>query len=205
VTKVLLLKELKTFTEKAVEDLILPVRRQEEDETDPEPRAALVYLVRLPELRSMEKKAPYILHNVAEGTDKFVNVNAGYGGREVVNRPLATCEVRSVFCVYDGDVQEGGLWLLELMERLRLALLRKPVLGPFQLDWNQGMETKVYDNVEYELGPYHVGGMVTHWVMPTVDRMDVQPMIHGADRRLPPMWGGGPKQKGESENGEQKD
>jgi hypothetical protein len=124
----------------------------------------------------------------------------------VLSRPLATCEVRSVFCVYDGDVQEGGLWLLELMERVRLGLLRKPVLGAFQLDWGKGMETKVYDNVEYELGPYHVGGMVTNWVMPTVDRLDVQPIIHGErDYHLPPMWGERTVtiQKGDKEHGKQ--
>lgn len=37
--------------------------------------------------------------------------------------------VRSIFAVYNDDEQEGGLMLLNLMERLRIRLLREVVIG----------------------------------------------------------------------------
>ena len=54
---VVLLDELKAFTMRRTGDLPLPVQPTPEDRT-PAPRAADVYVPRLPDLRSYESKAP---------------------------------------------------------------------------------------------------------------------------------------------------
>ena len=68
-TKVVLLKQLKEFTEQRTKDLLLPVASQKDDKEPPEDRAADVYRARLPDSRAAKKKAPYILHQVITGKD----------------------------------------------------------------------------------------------------------------------------------------
>jgi hypothetical protein len=154
----------------------------------------------------MEKKAPFILHTVSTGSDRLTRGGQDYGGQVDRARHVNLCQVRSVFVIYDGgDGQEGGLLLLDLMERVRVGLLQRQVLGPFQLDWTEGLQTTVYDNVEYELGAYHVGGMVSNWIMPPVKRMDVEFITQGERFPLPhlhPMWEG--EKEGENNIGKEK-
>lgn len=175
-TKVILLKELKAFTSAVTGDLLLPVRPSEEDETPPLPRPAGVYQMRLPKLRDAERKAPYILHQVLTGKDIQA---AG------MKAPEASAVVRTVFCVYHEDEEEGVLALLNLMERLRIALLERPVLpGPFALDLKAGLETLAYpDDSEPRTAPYYLGEMISSWMLPPVGRLDTLPYTGG----LPPQ------------------
>ena len=140
-TKVVLLKQLKEFTEERVKDLLLPVAQQKEDEEPPKDRPAEVYRTRLPDSRAAKKKAPYILHQVITG---------------------------KVFCVYHKDEQEGGLALLNLMERLRIAMLEEGIVGKqFVLDREAGLESLVYpDNT----APYYAGEMISVWKLPIIER-----------------------------------
>ena len=62
-TSVVLLEQLKAFTEKIMSDMILPVAMQQGD-TEQAYRAPEVYLMRLPDSRAAKKKAPYIIHRV---------------------------------------------------------------------------------------------------------------------------------------------
>ena len=58
--------------------------------------------------------------------------------------------------------------LLNLMERLRIALLRKGVIGDqFQLDRSAGLECIIYPD---DTAPYFAGEMSTVWRMPAVER-----------------------------------
>lgn len=163
-TKTGLLEALKAFTEEAVKDLLLPVRRQKEDLQEPSPRAAQVYMTRLPEMASSDKKAPYIIHSVITGRD---HQNQG----EPVQ---CTAVIRTMFCVYNPDEEEGGLALLNLTERLRIELLRKVVVESYTLDLSQGVELLVYpDNT----APYYMAEMATVWILPPVKRevMEIWP------------------------------
>ena len=108
-TKVELLEQLKLFTMEATNDLILPVSYQKSDKEPPPPHAADIYLTRLPDSKSAMKKAPYILHQIINGVDMQIPGKLD----------MASATVRSIFCVYHSDEQEGGLALLGLMERLR--------------------------------------------------------------------------------------
>ena len=80
--------------------------------------------------------------------------------------------MRSAFCVYNENEEEGGLMLLNLMERLRIALLRKVVIGrQFKLDLEAGLDTLVYDTAGRPTHPYYLGEMISVWKLPhTIER-----------------------------------
>jgi hypothetical protein len=156
-TKTGLLQALKAFSEETVKDLMLPVRRQREDEDTPAARAAQVYMARLPDMKASDKKAPYIVHSIITGRDTQVP------GEQVA----CTVTVRSVLCVYHEDEQEGGLALLNLTERLRIEMLRRVVIDLYELDMNQGIELLIYPD---DTAPYYLAEMVTVWKLPPIKR-----------------------------------
>lgn len=179
-TKVGLLYALKDFTRSTVKDLLLPVKRQKQDEREPPRRTAEVFLARLPDMTSFEKKAPLILHQVVTGEDGLQNANKGTG-RESRLELQSSAVIRSVFCVYHPDEQEGGLALLNIMEVMRVALLMHPTLnGVFELDLKEGINQMVYPETgERGTAPFYLGEMVTAWKLPPVTRIDTARMVHG--------------------------
>lgn len=158
--KVILLDCLKDFTENAIKDILLPVKVQNENECKRE-KCADVYKMRLPDSKSSAKKAPYIIHTVLTGADEQKEGSFDY----------SQTVIRSIFCVYHPDEQEGALALLNLMERLRVELLRERVIGKqFELDIkNAKLETLIYPDIT-ETAPYYLGEMVSCWKMPSIQR-----------------------------------
>ena len=157
-TKTGLLESLKQFTLETTRDLLLPVRAQKGDAEDAEKlRAADVYMTRLPEMKSSDKKAPYIIHSVITGSDTQMQ------GEHL----KSSATIRSVLCVYHEDEQEGGLALLNLAERLRMELLRSVVIGMYELDLTQGIELLIYPD---DTAPYYIAEMVTVWKLPPIKR-----------------------------------
>lgn len=156
-TLVNLLEQLKAVTDDAVKDLLLPVRAQKGDTVTVD-RPATVYKMRLPDSTSATKKAPYIIHQIVTSKDTQPS-----GQLEAGN-----AVVRSIFCVYCNDEQEGALHLLNLMERLRIRLLQDVVIGEqFELDLEAGVEALIYPE---NTAPYFAGEMSTTWKMPSVER-----------------------------------
>lgn len=171
-TKVTLLEQLRAFTQASTEDMRLPTVLQQDEDAQAY-RAPEVYCARLPDSRAAKKKAPYILHQIITGKDAFP---AG-------KHPQSAAVVRTIFCVYHGDEQEGGLLLLGLMERLRIALLEQVVIGrQFILDLGEGLETLVYPD---DTAPYFMGEMSSVWKLPTIERK----IAHGKDAIQ--FYGGG--------------
>ncbi len=163
-TKIILLEELKKFTLEATRELLLPVAFQKGDPEPPAPRAPEVHLMRLPSESAWKKKAPYITHQVLQWLDV----------RNPGRPPVARAVVRSYFCVYNQNESEGELSLLNLMERLRIALLEAGRLGRvFTLDLDDtpnkeaGLEGMIYPN---NIVPYYKGEMMTAWYLPPVER-----------------------------------
>lgn len=151
---------LKEFTEGAIAELKLPVRTQETDVSDPADKTPDVYLMRLPDSTSAKKKAPYVLHQFVTGDDSQAQ---GKKDEDIIT-------VRSVFCVYDEDEQKGALSLLELMERVRIKLLRQRVIdNRFELcmDPGRSLQRLVYAE---DTAPYYVGEMVSTWTLPKIER-----------------------------------
>lgn len=153
-----------------MDDMILPVAMQQGD-TEQAYRAPEVYLMRLPDSRSAKKKAPYIIHRVIP---LETEQQPGSEERTVVS-------VRSIFCCYNPDEQEGDLALLNMMERFRVELLKVRKVGgtgtdgkhryQFALDLSPGhkLESVPYDG---ETKPYYAGEMITYWKLPTVQQTE---------------------------------
>lgn len=157
-TKTGLLESLKAFTQETVKDLLLPVRAQKgDDENTKKHRAAEVYMTRLPEMKASDKKAPYIIHSVITSHDSQTE------GEQV----KSSATIRSVFCVYHEDEQEGGLALLNLTERMRLEMLRRVVIDIYMLDLKEGIELLIYPD---DTAPYYIAEMVTVWNLPPIKR-----------------------------------
>jgi len=156
--RVNLLKALKARMEEDTKDLILPVKLQKGD-TGPEQRAVCVYSGRLPDMKSTTKKAPYILNTVL--ASKF-RQNPG-------QEPEGLVSVRTVYCVYCEDENEGALNLLNLMERIRVSLQRHPLLDEtYELNMeDDGITDFVYPD---DTAPYYMAEMITEWKMPEVER-----------------------------------
>lgn len=157
-TRTELLEHLKDFTLAVTKDIILPVAQQKEDKTPPLPRAPEVYKMRLPDSNAAKKKAPYIIHQVLNGKDI----------QEPGTFPIGDTVVRTIFAVYHRDEQEGGLALLEVMERMRIAFLVQQVIGKqFKLNLQAGLETLAYPDGS---APYFGGEMISVWRMPPIER-----------------------------------
>lgn len=165
-TKVVLLERIKEFTEEQTHDLLFPVQPTEKDE-NPADRAAAVYTPSLPELRSYQRKAPFMTHEIVTSKDCMVQYPNG------VRTMQSTAVVRTCFCVYHKNEQEGKLALLNLMERTRIALLKSVVIGKqFKLNLEAGVETLVYPGNPNQtaVSPFYLGEMITTWYLPTVER-----------------------------------
>lgn len=156
-TRTQLIEDLKVFTEDVLKDFILPTKLQKGD-TEPRFRAPVVYKMRVPDSDSTADKAPCVLLQLTEGTDI----------QPEGEKLSSTAGVRIVFMVYCKDEQEGGMMLLEVMEMVRIELLRMIYLNnQFMLNTKSGIETSIYaDNT----APYYVGEMNTTWIMPPVKR-----------------------------------
>ncbi len=166
-TKVILLEQLSEFAKEAVRELLLPVQPTEEVPA-PEARVAEVYFPCLPDLRDYESKTPFITNEIVTGKDRVETEVPG------VRRPRSTTVVRTCFCVYHKNEQEGKLALLNLMERLRIALEEQVVVGrQFTLDLNAGVETLVYPTIPGQptVRPFYFGEMITTWRLPTIERI----------------------------------
>jgi hypothetical protein len=166
-TKITLLEQLKAFTEAHISDLLLPVQQQEEDEAPPSDRAVTVYIPCLPELRSYAQKAPFMTHEIVTGRDDLEELPGGGSS------PRSSAVVRTCFCVYHKNEQEGRLALITLMERMRIALLEEVVIGKqFKLDLKAGVETLVYPGNPNQtaVSPFYLGEMITTWKLPNIER-----------------------------------
>jgi hypothetical protein len=155
--KIILLDRLVEFTDDALKDLTFPVAPQKEDH-EPAPRHIAGYKMRLPDSKSYKRKAPYYIHQIITGNDVQPK------GEQMTAQTV----VRTIICIYCADEQEGAMHLLNIMERLRIALLKKQIIGQqYKLDVTSGIETMIYTN---DTAPYYGGEMITTWDLPPVRR-----------------------------------
>lgn len=161
-TKNILLDAMADFTRKSIKDMMLPTAPQKDSPSYKRP--ADVYKMRLDNSGAARKKCPYIIHQIITGEDSQLTGQ----------NPRAYATIRSIFSVYCDNEQEGSLMLLELMERLRIDLLRAGVIGDqFVLDLEQKMEMLIYPE---NIAPYYAGEMKTVWELPTIPR-EVRPWL----------------------------
>lgn len=156
-TRTQLIEDLKVFIEDALKDFILPTKLQKGD-SEQKFRAPYVFKQRVPDSNSATDKAPCVLLQLTNADDIQ---NAG-------DQLRSTASVRIVFMIYNKDEQEGGMALLEVMERVRIALLQLIHLNnQYALDVTAGVSTSIYND---DTAPFYVGEMITTWQMPPVKR-----------------------------------
>jgi hypothetical protein len=163
-TPIVLLEQLRDYVREQVKDIMLPVRSVKNKTTadyaarvavERAPRPPEVHLMRLPDKDAEENRIPYIVLQVLTGEDK----------QAVGDLPQSECRVRVVAVVYDEDASAGMMSALNVITRLRVALLRSGQVGQFLL--KPRLEWTVYD---VELNPCYVGEMMLTFEMQEIER-----------------------------------
>lgn len=117
-----------------------------------------VYKMRLSDSSHFKKLAPYIILQFVNGIDM----------QKTGRWEDSSAVVRIILCVYSEREDEGSMTLLNVMDRLRLDLLRHPVVGDaFKLDTDQGLESLVYVD---DTAPFYGGEMMATFFCPPVPR-----------------------------------
>ncbi len=156
-TKERLLDDLKTCVENTTQRFELPTAVQKGD-TEQVFRAPEVHKMRLPKSGDAKKKAPYIIIQYLTGKD--------YQKHAAQSRSNAV--VRLIFAVYHDNEEEGALSLLNVMEAVRLDLMRQVRIGAcFMLDTDEGVDSLIYPE---DTAPYYGGEMMLTVLMPPTER-----------------------------------
>ena len=147
-----LLQAVKEFFEKSLKGLNLPVNQDGRDDVNE--REVRVYKQVMPDPEEDNQKVPYILLTILNGSD---------GESESV------VTVRVVITIFDDDPEDGKALLLHIVEKLRLELLKKRVVG-------ERYRLVVSDKHPFEYlfypddsGLYHLAELSMTWTIPQVD------------------------------------
>lgn len=149
-----LLDVLEEFVRRETKDMLLPVRVDRRSGEQKE-RAAEIYKMRLPNKKAQTERVPYLLLQYIKSTDT----------QEPGQKPESVCMVRIVAATYSEDESEGAICVLNLLTRIRLALLKDGVIGERYL-LKPPLEMIVYPD---GTAPYYLGEMMTEWEMPIVE------------------------------------
>lgn len=156
-TKEQLLDDFKKFLENTTKHYELPTAVQKGD-TKQIFRAPDIYKMRLPDGNDAKKKAPYIIVQYITGKDFH---------REA-QQSESVAILRLIFCVYNKDEEEGALSLLNVMETVRMELMKQVIIGKcFKLDTDAGVESLVYPE---DTAPYYAGEMMFTVFVPPTER-----------------------------------
>ena len=126
-----------------------------------------VYIMNLPARSDTTARIPYILIQFLEGKDDRAKEEK-HGLKE------STVDVRILVALYNSDGQEGGLQVLNILERLRRAFQSGEMLRN-NYTLQQPLKYEVYPD---DTGDYFLGEMDSTWSIPTVER--VMPYIEAA-------------------------
>jgi len=156
-TPINLIDALKEFIEEQVKDIFLSVRTKGEN-AEPQSRAAEVHKMRLPDKEAETKLVPYILLQFLTGKDT----------QEPGKDTESECKVRIVVATYSEDGGVGAYDVLNVITRIRVALLKTGIIAEqFLLKLESPLEYIVYTD---ETAPYYLGEMITTWELPTIER-----------------------------------
>lgn len=148
-----LLDALKAFIEETTKDIILPVKVDRKSGEKRE-RAAEVHKMRLPGKNADEQRIPYILLQFIKNIDM----------QEEGQPPESRSMVRIIVATYSDDEADGAMCVMNLLMRIRIALLRDGVIGERFL-LKPPLEMIVYPD---STPPYYLGEMMTEWQMPII-------------------------------------
>lgn len=149
-----LLDALKAFIEQETKDILLPVKVDRKSGEQKE-RAAEVHKMRLPDKDAQIQRIPYILLQFLTSEDS----------QQEGQNPESACKVRIVVATYSENSTEGALCVLNLLTRIRIALLKDGVIADRFL-LTPPLEMIVYPD---STPPYYLGEMICNWKMPPIE------------------------------------
>ena len=162
-TAVILLQRLKEFVQEHTKDMVLRVKpithnvygedAKAEGITERPPE---VHLMRLPSKDAEINRIPYILLQWLAGKDD----------QQQGEHPESECKIRIIAATYSDNDSEGALDVLNVMTKIRIALLRAGEIGE-QFLLRKPLEALVYPD---DTQPYFFGEMMSVWEMPTIKR-----------------------------------
>ena len=165
-TAVVLLNQLADFIENAVMDMQLLVPPKKDGKNSkPQRKPPGVYKMRLPERDVADahaKRIPYIVLQVLHGEDTHEQSED------------STCLIRIIATTYSEDGGAGANDVLNVITRIRIALLEAGVIGE-QFHLRKPLEWIVYPD---DVGNYFFAELMSTWEMPPVHRQ-VNPKIWG--------------------------
>lgn len=166
-TKTDFLNAFTEFTKEVVKDVILPCAVQSAREI-PVYRAPDVYKMRLPDMNSTARRVPYIINQIVTSDDV----------QKTKNRTTSKLALRTVICVYGENDEDGAISLVELTERIRIALLKRRIIAKkYELDIESNpLEVLLYPD---DTSPYFAAEMLTYWNLPSIEREDALAVISG--------------------------
>lgn len=144
-----LLDVLEEFVRRETKDMLLPVRVDRRS-GEPKERPAEIYKMRLPTKKAQTERVPYLLLQYIKSTDT----------QEPGQEPESVCTVRIVAATYSEDESEGATCVLNLLTRIRVALLKDGVIGERYM-LKPPLEMIVYP--DGTTAPYYLGEMMTEW------------------------------------------
>lgn len=157
---------LKPYCEKVTEGLdALQVALQKGD-TERQTRAPKVFCGRLPNSKSYEKYAPYII----------IQYRAGYERQIRGNYSTSTAIIAFICAVHNQDEEEGSRELNNLIDLLKLAFITDGSIGGrLQVDKSdEGLISYIYTA---DTAPYYAGELIVGFNLAASERE--VPLIHG--------------------------
>ena len=114
--------------------------------------------MRLPRSTSYKKFAPYIIIQVANGKD----------GQPAGKRSQSAVNIRLICCTYCENEEEGALMLINVMDAVRIKLLKKVVIAKkYKVDTEAGIEYVIYPE---DTAPYYAGEIDFSVMLPPIER-----------------------------------
>lgn len=118
-----------------------------------------VYIMSPPDRNDWVSCVPYLIIQFLSGTDTQTSEDKDY-------KQYATASVRVLIATWNPDGQQGGLQVVDLIERIRTVLLR----GVMLMDNYTLQEPLDYEVYTDETGNYFLGEIDMVWTMPTIRR-----------------------------------
>lgn len=150
------LDAIKADTEEAYKNLYMPYVPAKGEA--PGHRTPTVWRMRLTKSGQSQKIAPYTIHQV-------ITADAKQSPGQADESSLC---LRSVYCAYNEDEQEGSLALLTMIDRVKNRWLKNRIVdGRFELDMEQGIQTLIYPE---DTADFYFGETVSYWKLPPIQR-----------------------------------
>lgn len=152
-----LMETVRNFIEDDLKEIRLKVKQAEWND-QPLERAVKVFAYMTPNPSDNKEIVPYILLQMIKGED----------GEDAETSVLeSTATIRGYVALFDWEAEEGQRALLNIIEKLRLDLLSRGVIGG-KYELLKPFEYRFYDDMTM---PYHEAEFIMNWRIQPVKRI----------------------------------